>query len=85
MEFFIPIRNRHTAAAPGTFGICGNSGDTVRFDFDAEWDPYPEKTAFFFWDTPQTHAETAVLFQGTRCPVPVITTFISTAAWESSS
>lgn len=73
MEIPVKIRSRHAfASAGGLYGICGSSGDTVRFDFDAEWADYPEKTAYFAAHTPQGRTETAVTFQGVICPVPVM-------------
>lgn len=73
MEFPVKVRSRHASAArAGVFGVCGNSGDTVRFDFDAEWAAYPEKTAYFAVIAQDGRTETAVKFQGDLCPVPVI-------------
>ena len=73
MEFTVRIRSRHAFVGnAGAFGICGNSGDTVRFDFDAEWAAYPEKTAYIAAITPEGRIESAVPFTGEVCPLPVI-------------
>ena len=73
MEFTVRIRSRHAFVGnAGAFGICGNSGDTVRFDFDTEWAAYPEKTAYIAAITPEGRIESAVPFTGEVCPLPVI-------------
>ena len=48
--------------------ICGNSDYTVQFDFDNEWDAYPQKTARFVWGSYYTD----VMFEGNDCPFPLI-------------
>lgn len=48
--------------------ICGNSDYLVRFDFDSEWDAYPQKTARFVWGSDYTD----VMFEGNDCPFPLI-------------
>lgn len=48
--------------------ICGNSDYLVRFDFDNEWDTYPQKTARFVWGSDYTD----VMFEGNDCPFPLI-------------
>ena len=48
--------------------ICGNSDYLVRFDFDNEWDAYPQKTARFVWGSDYTD----VMFEGNDCPFPLI-------------
>lgn len=72
MEFPVRIRNRHAAVpVSGMFAVCGCSGDTVRFDFDAEWNAFPEKTAYFEPQGAGGGTVTAVPFQGDVCPMPV--------------
>ena len=73
MEFAVRVRNRHAEAeSPGLFGVCGNSGDTVRFDFDAEWALYPQKTAWVVLDSGTGRSVTEIPFQGDICTLPVI-------------
>ncbi len=48
--------------------VCGNSDYWVEFDFDSEWDAYPDKTARFIWNG--QHFDQP--FSGNTCRVPVI-------------
>ena len=61
------------AMADGTVYICGNSDFEVEFEFDREWDGIGYKTARFIYA--KTFID--VLFNGTRCPVPVISNVTS--------
>lgn len=64
----ITVREKE-AIADRTIYVCGNSGFVVKFDFDQEWDKFETKTARFICDN---NAFTDVVFQGTTCPVPVL-------------
>lgn len=59
------------ATAPDTVAyVCGNGDFTINFNFDTEWDAHDSKTARFIKDD-KTFVD--VVFQGTRCSIPVIT------------
>ena len=46
MEIIVSVRNRHAQPVPHPqFLVCGNQGYLLRFDFDAEWDAFPQKMA----------------------------------------
>ncbi len=64
----ITVREKE-ARADRTVYICGNSCFVVKFDFDQEWDQFETKTARFICDN---NSYTDVVFQGTTCPVPVL-------------
>ena len=70
MKRMIPVtvRDRIATKTGDEEYICGNSDFTILFDFDAEWDAWPTKTARFTW-AGNYHD---VLFEGSECPVPVI-------------
>ena len=40
MAILITVRDRAAKPEPGAAIVCGNSGNTVQFDFDADWDAY---------------------------------------------
>lgn len=48
--------------------VCGNSGYTIQFTFDNEWDGYGKKTARFIWNG--QHVD--VSFEGNTCDVPLL-------------
>lgn len=57
------------AEEPATI-VCDNTGYQIEFDFDADWDAYPKKTAVFVWfrdSLPYTHV---VPFEGDTVAVP---------------
>ncbi len=73
MEIPVRVRAHHAELAEaGLFGVCGNSGDTIRFDFDAEWDAYPDKTARIIIGSGAARSETEIPFQGDSCVLPAI-------------
>ena len=49
--------------------VCGNSGDSIVFAFDAEWDAYPNRTARFKWNGKYHDVE----FSGDTVDIPSIT------------
>ena len=72
MTVELTVRERTAEAAEGAFFICGNAGDTVQFDSDAEWDAYAAKTARFRYTRNGSEQYQDVLFEGAACPVPVL-------------
>ncbi len=64
----VTIRDRIATKTGDEEYICGNSDFTILFEFDAEWDAWPTKTARFTWAGNYYD----VLFEGSECPVPVI-------------
>ena len=50
------------------FAVCGNSDYTISFNFDAEWDDYPAKTARFIYNGKYQD----VAFTGTECAMPAL-------------
>ncbi len=71
MELQITVRNRLASCAPAII-VCGNTGDAVRFDTDAEWDAFPEKTAHFAYCRDGTEYHVGVPFSGDRCVMPAV-------------
>jgi hypothetical protein len=67
MEINIVIKNK-IAQSPTESIICGNSGYTIRFSFDSEWDGYDVKTARFIFNG--TFVD--VVFEGDTVNVPVL-------------
>lgn len=49
MEITVTIKDRIATAPEDAAIVCGNSGDTVAFSFDAEWAQYLIKTVRFEW------------------------------------
>lgn len=73
MEIPVRIRQLHAeTVSHDVFGVCGNSGDTIRFDFDAEWDAYPDKTACMVIVSPQGRTVTEIPIQGNVCTLPPV-------------
>lgn len=65
----IPITiRRKKAANPVNRIVCGNKDYQVVFDFDAEWNEYPVKTARFIY----AGQFTDVVFEGNTCQVPLL-------------
>ena len=71
MELQITVRNRRASCAPAVI-VCGNTDDAVRFDTDAEWDAFPEKTAHFAYCRDGTEYHVGVPFSGDRCVMPAV-------------
>lgn len=70
MEHVIPVTIRDKIATYNDkrVYICGNSGFSILFDFDSEWDEYEAKTARFTYNGIYQD----VVFSGNECPVPVL-------------
>lgn len=68
-ELNIKVRNKIAAQADKAEYVCGNSDYIAVFDLDSEWDAYDTKTARFNYNG--GHVD--VVFDGNKCPVPVIT------------
>lgn len=67
--FDVTVRDRIAVNHTQVPYVCGNTDYKIRFEFDAEWNAYPTKTARFVWGN-QYHDE---VFTGDECPVPKIT------------
>lgn len=65
----VSVKDKIAAAAPDALYICGNSDYSIQFEFDAEWDAFPEKTARFIYSNQYQD----VIFRGSICNIPVIT------------
>lgn len=65
----VSVKDKVAAADPEALYICGNSDYSIQFEFDAEWDPFPEKTARFIY----ANQYQDILFRGSICPIPIIT------------
>ncbi len=82
MEIQVRVRRLHAQTASGkACAVCGNSGDTIRFDFDEPWSRYPEKTAHIVSLAPMKELCLDVAFHGNICPLPPI--FETTAIYVS--
>ncbi len=64
----VTVRDLIASQTCRTVYVCGNSEFVIEFDFDDEWKDRFTKTARFKWNG-QPHD---VVFDGNRCPVPVI-------------
>jgi hypothetical protein len=65
----IQVKNKiATYKQRGGAVVCGNTDYQIAFDFDAEWDKYPEKTARFIWNG--RHFDQP--FTGNVCPMPMV-------------
>jgi len=69
MNFIIEVRKRNAEYTGDNYIVSGNSGYTVTFDTDSEWDAYPTKTARFVING-RTFAN--IIFTGNTCEVPVL-------------
>lgn len=64
----IDIKNKIAELSAPALIVCGNSDYVVEFNFDEEWAEHPVRTArFSTWN-----GYTDVVFEGTQCPVPVL-------------
>ena len=72
MTIHVTVRERIAAAEADAFLVCGNSGDTVQFDLDSEWEAYPTRTARFFCRRNGRAFYSDVLFTGDSVTVPVL-------------
>ncbi len=64
----IDIKNKIAELSAPALIICGNSDYVVEFNLDEEWAEHPVRTArFSTWN-----GYTDVVFEGTQCPVPVL-------------
>lgn len=78
-EIQISVKEK-TAQISGTpVIVCGNSDYTVKFEFDAEWEPYEVKTARFAYVRDGVLRYRDVLFEGDRVAVPALNNTDETA------
>ena len=63
----VTVRKKIATADNKEF-VCSNSGYSVKFDFDEEWNEHSLKTARFVWNGKYEE----VVFEGDTCSVPII-------------
>jgi hypothetical protein len=71
MQLKVQVRERIAKYIPNDdeeIYVCGNSGDTVFFDFDSEWTSIGKKTARFISGGEYTDVD----FDGNECEIPVL-------------
>ena len=64
----VSVKDKIAVAETDVLYICGNSDFAIQFEFDAEWEAFPEKTARFIY----ANQYRDILFRGSLCPIPVI-------------
>ena len=67
-EIHIAVQDRRAFQTNKTAYLCGDGDFVAVFSLDAEWEELPVRTARFQTE----NGCTDVIFQGDRCPVPVI-------------
>ena len=72
MELKINIVKKHPTIEGAPVIVCGNSGYTVRFTFDAEWDGLEVKTARFVYVQNGMVRYQDIVFSGDTASVPVM-------------
>lgn len=73
MEITVTVKDRIATAPEDAVIVCGNSGDTVTFDFDAEWAQYLIKTVRFEWLDTMTGQKRHIDKQYTGEPIEIPT------------
>lgn len=68
----ISIANLIATAQTGALIVSDNTGYEIQFDFDADWDTYPLKTAVFVWYRESLPYCQTVAFSGSTVAVPQI-------------
>lgn len=68
----ISVKDRYALAEGNPVIICGNSGYSVEFTFDPEWDSYEVKTARFVYVKRGEVKYQDVVFAGTTAVVPIL-------------
>ena len=68
----ISVKDRYALAEGNPVIICGNSGYSVEFTFDPEWDSYEVKTARFVYVKRGEVEYQDVVFAGTTAVVPIL-------------
>ncbi len=71
-EYLVSVRERIARVCSSPQIVCGNSGDTVRFLFDEEWDALPLKTMRVICFSGGLPQYTDVLFTGDTAPLPAV-------------
>lgn len=71
----IPVLVRGRFAAPRGMPqiVCGNSSYVLHFDFDSEWDAFPQKTACLRYRKHGAVCRQEIVFTGSTCPLPPLT------------
>ena len=65
----ISVKNKIAKTTSTIEYVCGNSDYMIRFDFDAEWDPFDAKTARIINGDGEYYD---VVFTGNECQMPII-------------
>ena len=71
-DIAVTVRDRNAAVNGSPVIVCGNSSYVLRFDFDREWNLFPEKNAVFQFCRNGSAECMTVPFRGDACPVPVL-------------
>lgn len=72
MVININVTNKHAAVVGSPVIVCGNSGYSVAFAFDSEWDTASTKTARFVYIQDGAVKYTDVVFTGTAVEAPIL-------------
>lgn len=72
MTITIKVIDKRAGVIGAPIIVCGNSGYTIDFDFDAEWDGYVAKTARFVYAQGSELKYTDVAFTGSTVDVPIL-------------
>ena len=73
-DIHITVRERIAQADGNPEIVCGNSDYTAVFDFDAEWNDYPQKTLRTVWRDTATGklGRDDIMFDGNRAVLPPV-------------
>lgn len=72
MNIGIKIEERKPIVEGSPRLVCGNSGDTITFNFDSEWDEYVTRVARFVYVKNGVVEAPEVLFNGNVVEIPVL-------------
>lgn len=72
MKIEIGIANKRPTVYNAPLIVCGNSGYTIDFTFDQEWEAYAAKTARFVYAHDGKAKYHDVVFTGTTVEVPIL-------------
>lgn len=73
MTINIRITDKRPVVEGAPIIVCGNSGYSINFTFDAEWDAYSTKVVRFTWTAKGKVHIRDVEMRGTTCEVPPLT------------
>lgn len=69
---YVSVNNLIAVAEEPAMIVSDNTGYRIEFDFDADWDAYPEKTAVFVWYRDSLPYSRVVAFEGDTVAVPQV-------------